>query len=409
MYSQQQRISKQPANPYFAPQTDFAQTTPVQETQPISPEEVEKIKASGSNWPDVSIFTTNRPAPAPRPRVQMKLNLPQKEVQPQTQTVTPKTDINNEQSLEQEVNTAQEGLLQSKPVENTTDKTESVQLKRVNSNYGTFEDKKYEFINNNNQVDFELEFTPNNKANATKVGLTQTVKVVQGGNITAIDPNTASKMTPQGFSIDRVSDKQNPLYATSTAPDSAQDKLESYKTEDLWGQHAEKNKSGWTPAILKDKPTTEGGKNSSKEFETTALAIEGKQKGTYYGSVKWGWKRDEKGKFSLINFDIVSKGVPSKNFMEAAKKWNTGKTRGTLIPKANGTKVYNDKLVEIFTIDADTELTQLFTAATDNDTYVAVEVISAGKYKGKKGLAKVNDLRDKGDGKNTVDLPIVKN
>ncbi|HLO83770.1 MAG TPA: hypothetical protein VK203_01980 [Nostocaceae cyanobacterium] len=55
----------------------------MQETQPVSPEEVEKIRASGSNWPDVSIFTTNRPAPAPRPRVQMKFNLPKQEKQPE--------------------------------------------------------------------------------------------------------------------------------------------------------------------------------------------------------------------------------------------------------------------------------------------------------------------------------------
>jgi hypothetical protein len=90
MYSRQQRISKKPSDSTFAqsenrfaPRTDFAQTQPEQETQPVSPEEVEKIKASDSNWPDVSIFTTNRPAPAPRPRIQRKLNLPQQEKQPE--------------------------------------------------------------------------------------------------------------------------------------------------------------------------------------------------------------------------------------------------------------------------------------------------------------------------------------
>ena len=39
-----------------------------------------------------------------------------------------------------------------------------------------------------------------------------------------------------------------------------------------------------------DTPSTTT-RTSSMMFETAALAIEGAQEGTYYGSVEWGWTR----------------------------------------------------------------------------------------------------------------------
>ena len=64
------------------------------------------------------------------------------------------------------------------------------------------------------------------------------------------------------------------------------------------------------------------GKNSYQIFETTALALDGAQKGTYYGSIKWGWKTDNDGNFEKIPLQIVSMGVPTATFMEAARLWN---------------------------------------------------------------------------------------
>ncbi len=129
--------------------------------------------------------------------------------------------------------------------------------------------------------------------------MSQTVKAKQGGDIVAIDPNAASKMTPEGHRIDQHSNMRNPLYATSTEPVSNKDKLEAYSTNSTWGQHAEKSGSTWTKAILNDSPSVEKANNSSKEFETAALAIKGndKDKNSYYGSVKWGWKKMEVGKY----------------------------------------------------------------------------------------------------------------
>src|SRR4051794_31386892 len=69
-------------------------------------------------------------------------------------------------------------------------------------------------------------------------------------------------------------------------------------------------------------------KNSGPVFETTALALDGAQKDSYYGSVQWGWQRDAKAAFSLIDFKVVSAGAPSAAFMATAAKWNVSKTSG---------------------------------------------------------------------------------
>ncbi|MCP5106306.1 MAG: hypothetical protein GY950_23165 [bacterium] len=283
-----------------------------------------------------------------------------------------------------------------------------IQRDPVDSYCGTFNDKKYDLIDSNKKVDFELEFTPNDKADATKVGLTQTVKSVKEGDITAIDPNAASKMTPEGHRIDVLSDYPSPLYATKKTPDSPENagNLEAYSTYEDFGQHAEKGDSGWTKAILKDTPAVTGGNNSSKEFEATALAIEGNDKDTYYGSVKWGWEKNGSGDVSKIDFDIVSKGVPSKNFLAAAEKWNVGKARGPVVAKEDDTKVYDGRLNEVCKLKKGDEAVQKSTAAAGNKAYVFVEV-ATGDHATKEGYIEVNDLEDKGTGSETVDLPLV--
>ncbi len=63
--------------------------------------------------------------------------------------------------------------------------------------------------------------------------------------------------------------------------------------------------------------------NSEQIFESTALAIEGTQKDTYYGSVNWGWKRDSSGTFSMIPFKVISQGTPSAGFLTAASIFST--------------------------------------------------------------------------------------
>jgi hypothetical protein len=63
--------------------------------------------------------------------------------------------------------------------------------------------------------------------------------------------------------------------------------------------------------------------NSEQIFESTALAVEGTQKNTYYGSVNWGWKRDASGTFSMLPLKVISQATPSVNFLTAATVWST--------------------------------------------------------------------------------------
>jgi hypothetical protein len=66
--------------------------------------------------------------------------------------------------------------------------------------------------------------------------------------------------------------------------------------------------------------------NSHQIFETSALATKGVQAGSYYGSVRWGWRTDDAGKFMKIDLQKVSDGVPSSSFLKSADLWNSGKS-----------------------------------------------------------------------------------
>jgi len=76
----------------------------------------------------------------------------------------------------------------------------------------------------------------------------------------------------------------------------AGDNLGDTATVAGWGRH------GWhytdaagapqhQKATLIDRPRLPGrGNNSKQVFETAALAVEGRQQGSYMGSVEWGWE-----------------------------------------------------------------------------------------------------------------------
>ncbi|BDS12677.1 hypothetical protein [Aureispira anguillae] len=331
------------------------------------------------------------------------------------------TPINDNPSLEkeaiQEGKKAANSIQQNKKKDLVQKKGQQGVVQRAKiekkSHYGTFsvDDAKYKFINSDGQLDLDLTFEPTGNADATKVGLVQVIKDQKNGKTNFIDPNSSTKATKNGSYVDQLSDNLNPLYATGgVVPAKDDDKLESYSTPD--GTHATKDPvKGWTPANIKDKPSISGGANSMKEFETSALALEGKDKGEYYGSVKWGWERDGSGNLSKIDFDLVSMGVPSKNFMEAAEKWNNGKARGTLVVKNDNTDAVSMTLVKQFELQKGDEVIQKETLGSATQSYISFEVKTSSKDAtliGKTGIMKIEELEDKGDGKDTVDLPMIK-
>ena len=183
----------------------------------------------------------------------------------------------------------------------------------------------------------DLKFMPKSPTNATKIGILQMVNSIQGGapvvpgGSTTIKSRSIPSGDPNaGAHIDQLEQFGNPLYATGTF--SGGDTLGSTPTNSVWGNH------GWLykdpagreqkqDAHLKDRavnPTA--GNNSSQIFESTALALEGTQSGTTYGSVEWGWKRDGTGAFSKLPLKVTTMGVPTETFRRAAEIWNTTKT-----------------------------------------------------------------------------------
>ena len=189
-----------------------------------------------------------------------------------------------------------------------------------------------------------LRFTPNPSVNASLIGLTQSVQSYVAGHLSltpaaATRPipaaeakpiNTGPGETDEGTAIDMAEGYNNPIYPVQSTGSTS---LDDPNTLASWGQ------LGWhfTPwpfsepihqdATLNDTPRRPGAEKDSRQiFEVTALATHGEQAGTYYGSVRWGWRTDGSGALTKIDLQKVSDGVPSSTFIKAAGIWDTGKS-----------------------------------------------------------------------------------
>ena len=181
-------------------------------------------------------------------------------------------------------------------------------------------------------LNIKLKFTPNNDADAELIGITQTAQSTSGGKHPFIDGDAnrekraISGGAERGTMVDRADGYNNPIYAVDSQPSASLDDVSTYAG---WGQHGWNSVKKVPPkqdATLIDKPRMpNASKDSQQIFESTALALQGNQEGTYYGSVQWGWKTDAAGKHSLIPFKKVNDGVPSGTFMRAATVWNNAK------------------------------------------------------------------------------------
>jgi len=190
-------------------------------------------------------------------------------------------------------------------------------------------------------ADITLRFKPNNAVDSELIGLTQSVQSYVGGAL-ALTPAAATRAIPgagakptntgpgetdEGTAIDRASGFNNPIYPVQSAASAS---LADPSTAASWGQ------LGWhytdaakvpkhQDATLIDRCRRAGAdKNSRQIFEVAALATKGAQAGTYYGSVRWGWRTDAAANLTKINLMKVSDGVPSSTFIKAAGIWDKG-------------------------------------------------------------------------------------
>jgi hypothetical protein len=137
-----------------------------------------------------------------------------------------------------------------------------------------------------------------------------------------------------------------------------------------------------------------------------ALAVEGKQAGTYMGSVSWGWSTDGAGKFTQKPLALVSKGDPSKTFIAAAKQWNSVASFGNNKAAASPTNVYDATMSVAFTVAKGTDLQLESSGYFINGAYYGKMNVISGAEKGKSGYIKVNDMEDAGGANPVLKLPI---
>jgi hypothetical protein len=213
----------------------------------------------------------------------------------------------------------------------------------VDTHGGAWDIDKYERVSSGNfrgALADRLRFTPNTNVDATKIGFIQTLKNRRNGaravvnNEPVLEGRAIPAGSPQeGTYIDRVSDRNNPVYGGEdlTASQTIADSAPQGNTD--FGHRYRDSSNAWKAkdATLYDRPRlSNAARDSEQRFETSAIALEGAQKNTYYGSVQWGWKTDGSGDHQLLPLQVVSQGTPTATFMQAADLWNAqGAVGGT--------------------------------------------------------------------------------
>jgi hypothetical protein len=210
---------------------------------------------------------------------------------------------------------------------------------------GTFDTDRYKLLGpepdksggSRYGIDIQISFKPNDKVDAEKIALVQTAQTLLDGKPVSVHADKKNDVTPsrmipefesgQGTHIDAQPESRTPLYGM--ADPTKGNELADSGTGRL--MQLGSRRPGVKPenAIIVDRSglSVPNRSEGSQLFETTALAIAGAQKGAFYGSVQWGWKKsaDEK-KATPIEFLRYSKDVPSSEFKQAAELWNASKT-----------------------------------------------------------------------------------
>ena len=120
-----------------------------------------------------------------------------------------------------------------------------------------------------------------------------------------------------------------------------------------------------------------------------------------------GWERGPSG-VTIVPFSRVSEGVPSQNFLAAAQAWNTSTAQGTIEARNAPTQCYalvSGAFTAAFDIPRGTQVEQLGSTSDAGVVYDFVR-IRGGTSNGTTTYIRNLDLRDRGDGSATADLPV---
>jgi hypothetical protein len=221
--------------------------------------------------------------------------------------------------------------------------------------------------------DIGITFTPGPLVDAERISFVQQARSVKDGTPynkyeqPEKERKTAeSRMIPDGGHIDQRPTSRTPLYTPATTGWHYRDANGVVKTQDASMHDGSTLSSGDAYA-----PAQQTGE-WRQEFEATVLATAGRQQGTYYGSVRWGWaKSASDADPHRLTFEARSMDVPTSTFMAAAELWNAGRTSDNAkpdeVPIAGLRKVAaksadlwesRDKRVKIATLAKGTSLEQ---------------------------------------------------
>jgi len=313
-----------------------------------------------------------------------------------------------------------------------------IQRQAVGTNYGEF--KTTLFQDHPSGVEIVLEFMPDKaKVDATKIALVQSVKATtDAGTAYAVNPTIARRMAPAagpgaGFAIDASGASNVPLYfdlpdlaagkALKDTPAPAGTVVPSGNPKRRTSNHDFGSCTKLKPkdpertavaARLWDRPEGMRRAGAGMAFETTALAIDGRDAGRYYGSVKWS--------YTIVNgpsgltgsgtdIAIASPGNPTADFSAAASLWNTGTKRGTLVVApldASQPDAWVQNVVGTGgRLTRGTQLRLIDQVKGSTDAAIKAEVLdAAGRGTGRQVLIYVTDVLDQGGGAANVPLPL---
>ena len=210
-----------------------------------------------------------------------------------------------------------------------------------------------------------------------------------------------------GTAIDALPANRSPLAGMSD-PVKGSELSESVTTKNGTYGFRHGAKGNHEDATMRDYPglILAKGVDAHQFFQSTALAVAGPQKGVYYGSVHWGWKKGASDdKVSLLPFRLIRDATPSEDFGEARKLWNVSKnTRDEAsIPLPTTSEMYTNVKADLMDkpekgkslgkLDANTRV-ELTASGGGSKGWQSVVVVR-GALVGKSGWLPEESLSDK--------------
>jgi hypothetical protein len=183
-------------------------------------------------------------------------------------------------------------------------------------------------------VKIQISFKPNEQiVDATKIGFVQTAKTFLNGEPYALSPEIEKRSIPksdQGAGTHIDSTTRTPLAGMKDPAGGVELSASQESKLAAFGMHYKDASKEYTQdATMADDPGFQIGEKDAAEmtFETAAVAVDGIQKGAYYGSASWGWTRKASQGPTKLPFAPASTYSPGPDFLEAARLWSISKTR----------------------------------------------------------------------------------